>query len=150
MAHSYSEQVTKARGGQSLHVSEVGGQGRAVLWRGTTPEGEIGDVIALGILHSGERLLSGQEAHGDLGAGTFHLGTYAINPDGSIGAVIDDDAVAVGLSGAAGATAIPVPGAAVAGAGGQYVALQDQYLCMTNVGTAFATGIAYSGWVSVV
>jgi hypothetical protein len=153
MATFYGNEVTKQRAGRNLNPSEWGGKERVLSWSFTTPAAGngVGDIWVLGRLRKGERILGGgQEFHGAGGAGTFHIGTYEIAANGDLGAVIDADAIATSLSAATGVTNLPEADTTVVAAGGQYVAARDQYVCITNVGTAFAVSILFAGHLNVV
>jgi hypothetical protein len=153
MATFFGDQVTKIRAGRNLGSDEGGGKERVMRWSFATPGAgnNIGDVWVLGRLRKGERILGGgQEFHGAGGAGTFDIGTYAIAADGGLGAAVDQDAVADALSAGTLVNNLPEAAVTVAAAGGRYVAAADEYVCITNIGTAFAVGIAFAGHLNVV
>lgn len=152
MATVYGNEVTKQRAGRNLNPDEWGGKIRIVRWSFTTPAAgnNIGDVWVLGRLRKGDRVLAGgQSIHAAAGAGTFNIGTYGIAAGGDLGAVVDADAVASALAGAT-ATVEALPEAGNAADAGGYVAANDEYLCITNIGTAFGASVAFQGYLLVV
>jgi hypothetical protein len=151
MATVYSDQIVKVRAGRDLNPNDWHGKVRIIEWEfASLPAGNVGDILVLGRLQANERVLLGSMVHTAGGAGTFDIGTYAINADGSLGAVITQAAFAAALSGAT-TTVEAFPQATVlAAAGGRIVATVDVYIAILNITTAFTTAARFSGFLLVV
>lgn len=97
MATQLSDQMTKVRATppQFLKANEHQGVVYAMHWSFTTPVGgvAINDIVLLGKLPKGARILDGREFHGAMssgaGAATVEIGTYT---DDGADTLIDVDA----------------------------------------------------------
>src|SRR5262249_40338131 len=111
--------------------------------------GNIGDVLVLGRMLSGERLAFGLEWHTAAGAGTFNLGTYELAADGiSLGSA--DSASRWGSGASNAVSAGPLVWPLTAATHADYTTTRDQFICITNVGTAFTTSARFTGRIWVV
>ncbi len=149
MATLFGNEVTRQRAGRNLPSHDWSGKLRIVRFSFLTAAGNIGDVYVLGILRKNERPLFGVVGQSaTLGAGTYNVGTYSIAAGLELGAASDADAVAAGVTGV-GVTGgfIPTTGVVV---GNGYQAPTDEFLCITNIGTAFAAGVTVNGFIVVV
>jgi len=144
MATIYSDNLVRQRAGRNLNYHEHSGKLRILFWNfASLPAGNIGDVLVLGRLLVGDRLVYGRETHSAGGAGTFNIGTYGILVNGDLGAVITANLyTATALSAGVGTNffgdlvVADIPADPLA---------TDAYLCITNVGTAFTTAARFTG-----
>lgn len=149
MATLYSDSWTLARAGRKDKPSAAGSKISAILWNfASLPAGNIGDLLVLGKMFKGDRVLGGAEAHGALGTGaTGAYGTYLVAADGMTLAAADSAArfLAATSHAAAGNTAL----APTIALGYQFEATADLFVVCVNATAAFATAGALSGHLSV-
>ncbi|MGH2625297.1 MAG: hypothetical protein ACRDHY_01435 [Anaerolineales bacterium] len=149
MATIYSDNLVRARAGRNLNAHEAQGKLRILFYNfASLPAGAIGDVLVLGRMRSGERLVYGRETHAAAGIGTFNIGTYAISPLGDLGAAISA-ALYTSVALSAGVGTNFFGDLAVADVPVDPLAT-DAFLCITNVGTAFTTAARFTGKAFVV
>jgi len=150
MATIYADELVRQRAGRNLQPHEWHGKVREIKYDfAALPAGNVGDVLVLGRLLKDERILLGAEWHSAGGAGTFHIGTYAIAADGiSLGAVITAAQFVNGASNAV--SAAPLLWPLTTATFPNFIATADVFLAITNVGTAFTTAARFTGSVLIV
>ena len=149
MATVYSDQLVRQRAGRNLQPYEWLGKQRTVVWDfASLAAGNIGDVLVLGRMLKDDRIVGGWEMHSAGGAGTYNLGTYLIGADNiTLGAA---DSAARFISGGSNAVSSAPTVFPIVLAGANFVATQDVFLCITNVGTAFTTSSRWTGGITLV